>query len=155
MTTIATPTTATPSNFLQWLEGDVIALIQDIEGGLTVVANDITSALSWLGSHIGDIAATVTAVQSVETQLNAAGVPIPPALASGITAINNAVAGVDSALTGQAIAANAGQALTVGYQAAKVLQIAAAGAAQLAANIATVTPPTTAASTTAATAASS
>jgi hypothetical protein len=137
-TTSATSTVTAPTattSFLQWLEGDVIAVVQDIEAGFEVVAEDITGALTWLGSHINDIASTVVAVQSVETQLNAAGIQIPPALANGITAINNAVSGVNAALTGNAINANSSQAVQLGYQAAKTLQIAAAGAAQIAASI--------------------
>lgn len=137
MTTTSTVTTpAATTSVLQWLEGDVIALIQDVEAGVEVIAEDLTGGLSWLGSHIGEIATTITAVQGVETQLNAAGIPIPSALASGISAINSAVTGVNAALTGQAIASNAGQALSVGYQATKALQIAAAGAAQIAATLA-------------------
>lgn len=130
-TSIATPTTS----FLQWLEGDVIAIVQDIEAGFEVAAADITGALTWLGSHIDDIASTVVAVQGVETQLTAAGIQIPPSLANGITAINNAVNGVNAALTGNALTTDATQAVKLGYQAAKTLQIAAAGAAQIAAGI--------------------
>lgn len=139
--TVVAPTATT--NFLQWLEGDVIAVVQDIEAGFEIVAEDITGALTWLGSHINDIASTVIAVQSVETQLNAAGIQIPPALANGITAINNAVSGVNAALTGNAIQSNATQAVQLGYQAAKTLQIAAAGAAQIAAGIKATTAPAT------------
>ena len=135
----ASTVTTTTTSFLQWLEGDVIAVVQDIEAGFEVAAEDITGALTWLGSHISDIASTVAAVQGVETQLNAAGITIPPALANGITAINNAVSGVNAALTGNAVAANATQAVQLGYQAAKTLQIAAAGAAQIAAGIAATT----------------
>lgn len=142
-TTVTTPTATT--DFLQWLEGDVIAIVQKIEAGFEVFAEDLTGALTWLGGHIGEIATTVTAVQSVETSLNAAGIPIPTSLANGITAINNAVTGVNEALSNQAVAANPSQALQVGYQATKALQIAAAGAAQIASNIA-ATPATAAAS---------
>lgn len=136
-TTVTTPASVT--SFLQWLEGDVIAVVQDIEAGFEVAAEDITGALTWLGSHINDIASTVAAVQGVETQLNAAGIQIPASLANGITAINNAVSGVNAALTNNAIASNAPQSVQLGYQAAKTLQIAAAGAAQIAAGIAATT----------------
>lgn len=133
-TTVTTPSATT--DFLQWLEGDVIAVVQKIEAGFEVFAEDLTGALTWLGGHINDIASTVTAVQGVETSLNAAGIPIPTSLANGITAINNAVSGVNAALSNQAVAADASAALQDGYKATKALQIAAAGAAQIAAGIA-------------------
>ena len=143
MTTSTVTTPAATTSVLQWLEGDVIALIQDFRAGAQVIVADLTSGLSWLGSHIGEIAMGITAVQGIETQFNAAGIPIPSALANGISAINSAVTGVNAALTGQAIASNAGQALSDGYQATKALQIAVAGAAQIAATLAPV-PATTA-----------
>lgn len=132
------------TEFLHWLEGDVIAVVQDIEAGFEVIAEDLTGALTWLGSHINDIASTVTAVQSVEAQLNAANIEIPPALANGIMAINSAVAGVNSALTNNAVASDAPKAVQLGYQAAKTLQIAAASAAQIAAAIKATSVTTTA-----------
>lgn len=155
VTTAAPSTVATPTSFtaklsadFTWLESDVVSLIQNIGAGLEVVADDITGGLTWLGSHLGVISGTIQAVQVAEASLNSAGVPLPSVLVNGINAINNAVTGVNEALTNQAVAANGGQALTLGYQAAKTLQIAAASAAAVASGItasltapvATVTP---------------
>lgn len=154
-TVTAAAPTATPTFFttlsadFQWFEEDVIELIQNIGAGAEVLTTDITSALSWLGSHIGDIAATITAVQSSVASLSAAGVTIPTALTSGIAAINSAVTGVNEALSNQAVTAGAGSALSIGYQAVKTLQITAASAAQVAASIQATTAPTTVAPATA------
>lgn len=136
---------ATISADFQWLEADVISVIQNIGADIEVAAEDITGALTWLGTHIGDIATTVAAVQSSVVALNAAGVPIPAALTAGIADMNNAVTGVNDALTNQAVATGAGKALTDGYQATKTLQVAAATAAGLAAAIQAATVPAAAA----------
>jgi hypothetical protein len=119
----------------QVFEGDVIAVCQNIEAGIEVAAEDLTYSLSWLGSHIGQVAQTVSAVQNSVNALSAAGVPIPAELSNGITQLNEAVAGVNSALNNQAVAANASTSLTEGYKATKALQVAAASAAGLAAAV--------------------
>ena len=119
----------------QVVEGDVIALCQNIEAGIEVAAEDLTYCLSWLGSHIGQVAQTVAAVQGSVTALSAAGVPIPAALATGIQQVNDAVAGVNAALNNQAVAADASTALSDGYKATKALQVAAASAASVAAAV--------------------
>ena len=129
-------------NDWQVFEGDVISVCQNIEAGIEVAVEDLTYSLSWLGSHIGQVAQTVSAVQGSVTALSAAGVPIPAALATGIQQVNDAVAGVNAALNNQAVAANASTALTDGYKATKALQIAAATAAGLAAAVqSTAAPP--------------
>ena len=117
----------------QVFEGDVIAVCQNIEAGIEVAAEDLQYSLSWLGSHIGQVAQTVSAVQGSVTALSASGIPIPTELSNGITQLNQAVAGVNAALNNQAVAADASTALTDGYKATKALQIAAASAAGLAA----------------------
>lgn len=128
----------------QIFEGDVIAVCQNIEAGIEVAAEDLNYCLSWLGSHIGEVAQTVSAVQGSVNALSAAGITIPPALTTGIQQVNDAVAGVNAALNNQAVAADARTALTDGYKATKALQIAAAGAAGLAAAIqSTLAPPAT------------
>ena len=119
----------------QVVEGDVIALCQNIEAGIVVAAEDLTYCLSWLGSHIGEVAQTVAAVQGSVTMLTAAGVKIPASLTAGIAQVNDAVAGVNAALSNQAVSANASAALTDGYAATKALQVAAAGAASIAAAV--------------------
>ena len=121
-------------------EGDVIAVCQNIEADVEVAAADITYSLSWLGTHIGQVAQTVAAVQGSVTALSAAGVTIPPSLAKGISDVNDAVAGVNAALNNQAVAADASTALTEGYKATKALQIAAATAAGLAAAVQSASP---------------
>jgi hypothetical protein len=146
----AAPTAAAPVSALNaffaslkadWevLEQDVISVIQNIGADVEVAAEDLTYCLSWLGSHIGQVAQTVQAVQSSVTALSAAGVPIPASLASGITQLNDAVAGVN-----QAVAANASTALTDGYDATKTLQSVAAQVAVIAASVSAVTAPPTA-----------
>ncbi|MGC2032948.1 MAG: hypothetical protein WA642_23230, partial [Steroidobacteraceae bacterium] len=105
----------------QVFEGDVIAVCQNIEAGIEVAAEDLQLSLGWLGSHIGQVAQTVSAVQNSVTALGAAGVPIPAALSNGINELNDAVAGVNTALNNQAVAANASTALTTGYNATKAL----------------------------------
>jgi hypothetical protein len=125
-------------NDWQVFEGDVIAVCQNIEAGIVVAAEDLTYSLSWLGSHIGQIAQTVSAVQASVSALSAAGVPIPASLAAGIAQVNDAVAGVNAALNNQAVAADASTALTDGYKATKALQVAAASAAGLAAAVSSV-----------------
>jgi hypothetical protein len=119
----------------QVVEGDVITACQNIKAGIVIGAEDLTYFLGWLGSHIGDIAQTVAAVQGSVSLLTAAGVKIPPSLTAGIQQVNDAVAGVNAALSNQAVAANAGAALSDGYAATKALQIAAASAAQIAAAV--------------------
>lgn len=128
----------------QVFEGDVIAVCQNIEAGIEVAAEDLQYSLSWLGSHIGQVAQTVSAVQGSVTALSAAGIPVPAALNTGISALNDAVAGVNAALNSQAVAANASTALTDGYKATKALQIAAASAAGLAAAVSSTLAPTAA-----------
>ena len=126
----------------QVFEGDVIAVCQNIEAGIEVAVEDLQYSLSWLGSHIGQVAQTVSAVQGSVTALTAAGIAIPPSLSDGIRQVNDAVAGVNAALNNQAVAADASTALTDGYKATKALQIAAASAAGLAAAIqSTAAPP--------------
>ena len=131
----------------QVVEQDVIAVVQNIGAGIEVASEDLTYCLSWLGSHIGQVAQTVTAVQSSVTALTAAGIPIPASLASGITQLNDAVAGVNTALSNQAVSANASSALSAGYNATKSLQAVAAQVAVIAASVNAVTAPTVAAPT--------
>src|ERR1035437_10316645 len=88
-------------NDWQVFEGDVISVCQKIEAGVVVAADDLTYSLSWLGSHIGQVAQTVSAVQSSVSALSAAGVRIPATLAAGIAEVNDAVAGVNAALNNQ------------------------------------------------------
>ena len=134
----------------QVVEQDVISVIQNIGAGLVVAEQDLTYCLSWLGSHIGQVAQTVAAVQSSVTALGAAGIPIPPALTNGITQLNDAVAGVNDALSNQAVAAGSSTALTNGYNATKTLQAVAANVAVIAASVSAVTAPTAAPATPAA-----
>ena len=131
----------------QVVEQDVISVVQNIGAGIEVAAEDLTYCLSWLGSHIGQVAQTVTAVHSSVTALSAAGIPIPASLASGITQLNDAVAGVNTALSNQAVSTNASSALSAGYNATKSLQAVAAQVAVIAASVNSVTSPTVAAPT--------
>ena len=147
-TTPVVPTNAIDTFFAnikaEWqvFEGDVLAVCQNIEAGIEVAAADLQYSLSWLGSHIGQVAQTVSAVQGSVTALTAAGIAIPASLAKGIADVNSAVAGVNAALNNQAVASDASTALTEGYQATKALQIAAATAAGLAAAVqSTAAPP--------------
>lgn len=126
---------------LQVVEEDVIAVIQNIGAGIEVAAEDLNWCLSWLGGHLGQIAATVTAVQNAVTALDSAGVPIPATLTNGIAQVNQAVAGVNAALNGQTISSSASSALSDGYQATKALQVAAASAAAIAATVQAATSP--------------
>ena len=125
----------------QVFEEDVISVIQNIGAGIEVAAEDLQYSLSWLGSHIGEIANTVTAVQNSANSLTAAGIILPPSLVSGISQINQAVAGVNSALNNQAVTADAATALKDGYSATKALQVAAASAASIAAAVQAATAP--------------
>jgi len=125
----------------QVFEGDVIAVCQNIEAGIEVAAEDLQYSLSWLGTHIGQVAQTVSAVQGSVNALSSAGIAIPPELSKGIQAVNDAVAGVNTALNNDAVSNNASTALTDGYKATKALQVAAAGAASLAAAIQATLPP--------------
>ena len=125
----------------QVFEEDVISVIQNIGAGIEVAAEDLQYSLSWLGSHIGEIANTVTAVQNSANSLTAAGIILPPSLVSGISQINLAVAGVNSALNNQAVTADAATALKDGYSATKALQVAAASAASIAAAVQAATAP--------------
>ena len=125
----------------QVVEQDVISVIQNLGAGIEVAAEDLTYCLSWLGTHIGQVAQTVSAVQSSVTALGAAGIPIPAALATGITQLNDAVAGVNTALSNQAVAAGASTALTNGYNATKSLQAVAAQVAVIAASVSAITTP--------------
>lgn len=131
----------------QVVEGDVIALCQNIEAGIEVAAEDLTYCLSWLGTHIDQVAQTVAAVQDSVSALSAAGVPIPAALATGIAQVNDAVAGVNAALSNEAVASNASTALSDGYKATKALQVAAASAASVAAAVSAGLAPAVAATT--------
>lgn len=147
-TTATPPATSTIDTFFanlkadwQVVEMDVISVIQNIGAGIEVAAEDLTYCLSWLGSHIGQVAQTVQAVQSSVTALSAAGIPIPASLTAGITQLNDAVAGVNTALSNQAVAAGSSAALTSGYNATKVLQSVAANVAVIAAGVQGVTVP--------------
>ncbi len=125
----------------QVFESDVISVIQNISAGVEVAAADLQYSLSWLGSHIGQIAQTVSAVQSSVNAISAAGVPIPDELTKGIATMNDAVAGVNAALNNEAVSASASTALTDGFQAAKALQAAAATASAIAATVQAATKP--------------
>ena len=135
---------ASIKNEWQIFEGDVIAVCQNIEAGIEVAVQDLNYSLSWLGSHIGQVAQTVSAVQGSVTALSAAGIQIPASLTKGIQDVNDAVAGVNAALNNQAVAADASTALTDGYKATKALQVAAATAAGLAAAVQSTVAPVTA-----------
>ena len=129
----------------QIVEEDVIAVIQNLGAEVQVAADDIAQCLGWLGTHIGQVATTVTAVQASVNALTAAGVPIPISLVNGLNSMNQAVAGVNEALNNQVVSTNASAALKAGYNATKTLQVAAASAAAIAATVqATTAPPTTA-----------
>jgi len=129
----------------QLVEEDVISVVQNIGAGIEVAAADLAQGLGWLGSHIGQVATTVTAVQASVNMLTAAGVPIPVSLVNGLSSMNQAVAGVNAALSGQAVATDAATALKDGYAATKTLQVAAASAAAIAATIQAATAPAPAA----------
>jgi hypothetical protein len=133
----------------QILEEDVIVVIQNIGAGIAVAANDIAQGLGWLGSHIGQVATTVTAVQASVNSLTAAGVPIPVSLVNGLASMNQAVAGVNEALNNDAVATDASTALKNDYSATKALQVAAASAASIAAAVQAATVPATPAASTA------
>lgn len=148
-TAAAVPAAATINTFFahlaadwQLLEEDVISVIQNIGAGIEVVAEDIAQSLGWLGTHIGQVAATVTAVQASVNSLTAAGVPIPISLVNGLNSMNQAVAGVNAALNNQAVSTDASTALKNGYSATKALQVAAASAAAIAAAVQAATAPT-------------
>lgn len=128
---------------IQVFEQDVMAVIQNIGAGIEVGAEDLQYSLSWLGTHIGQIAQTVSAVQSSVNGLAAAGVPIPASITSGIQQLNDAVTGVDTALSNEAVTNDASTALVGGYNAAKTLQAVAANVAVLAASVNAATAPTT------------
>ena len=128
----------------QILEEDVISVIQNLGAEVEVAAADIAQCLGWLGTHIGQVAATVTAVQASVNSLTAAGVPIPISLVNGLNSMNQAVAGVNAALNNQAVATDASAALKEGYNATKSLQVAAASAAAIAATVQAASTPATA-----------
>lgn len=136
---------ATIKSDLQVGEQDVIIACQNIAADVKIVAEDLGYFIAWLGNHIGDLAGLVNIVQTSVTQLSTDGIAIPTQLTNGITAINQAVAGVNAALSNESVNTNASKALTDGYQAAKALQIAAAGAAAIASSLAATTAPTPAA----------
>lgn len=157
-----TPTVATPESFqqkindffahlkadVQWVEADLIELCQNIYAGAEVALEDLQGALGFLGTHISDVAGTVTAVQTGFSALQAAGAPIPAALTSGLNAIAEATAGVQAALNNQAVQANPSKAMTDGYDATKVLQQVAAQTANILKSLpSTTTPSTTSTST--------
>lgn len=125
----------------QIVEEDVISVIQNIGADIEVAAEDIAQSLGWLGTHIGQVAATVTAVQASVNSLTAAGVPIPISLVNGLNSMNQAVAGVNAALNNQAVSTDASSALKTGYSATKALQVAAASAAAIAAAVQAATAP--------------
>lgn len=130
---------------VQWFEADVIEICQNIYAGAEIALEDLQGALGFLGAHIGDVAKTVTAVQVGFTALQASGAPIPPALTSGLAAIEDATAGVQSALNNQAVQSNPSKAMTEGYNATKILQQVAAQAANILANLPSTQVPTAAA----------
>lgn len=138
----------------QVVEQDVISVIQNLGAGIEVAAEDLTYCLSWLGTHIGQVAQTVQAVQASVTALSSAGIAIPASLSTGITQLNDAVAGVNTALSNQAVVAGASTALINGYNATKSLQAVAAQVAVIAASVNAITAPTATAATPAAPAAS-
>lgn len=148
-TTAAASATVNPINTFfahlaadwQLVEEDVISVIQNIGADIEVAAADIAQCLGWLGTHIAQIATTVTAVQASVNSLTAAGVPIPVSLVNGLNSINQAVAGVNEALANQAVSTNASTALQTGYSATKALQVAAASAAAIAAAVQGATAP--------------
>lgn len=149
-TAVAAPASANPidalfatvKNVLQVVEADVISLVQNIEAGAEVAAEDLQWAFSWLGGHIGQINETITAVQTSVQALNAAGIKIPGTLTSAIGQLNSAAAGVTAALNDQALTANPSSAMSAGYTATKALSVAASTAASIAAMVqATTAPP--------------
>ena len=127
---------------VEWLEADIISICQNIEAGAEIALEDLQGALGFLGSHIGQIATTVTAVQTGFSVLQASGAPVPAALTSGLSAIEEATAGVQAALNNQAVQANPSKAMTEGYNATKVLQQVAAQAANVLATLPSTTTPT-------------
>ena len=147
--TAAAPAASNPINTFfahlaadwQLVEEDVIAVVQNIGAEVEVAAEDVSQCLGWLGSHIGQVAATVTAVQASVNSLTAAGVPIPVSLVNGLNSMNQAVAGVNEALNNQAVSSDASTALKNGYSATKALQVAAASAASIAAAVQAATAP--------------
>lgn len=151
-----TTTTAAPESFqqkindffahlqsdVQWLEADVIAICQNIYAGAEIALEDLQGALGFLGSHIGQVATTVTAVQTGFSALQASGAQIPAALTSGLNAIVQATSGVQQALSNEAVQANPSKAMTDGYNATKILQQVAASAANVLATLPSTTTPT-------------
>ena len=127
---------------VQWLEADVIAICQNIYAGAEIALEDLQGALGFLGTHIGEVATTVTAVQTGFTALQLSGAPIPAALTSGLNAIAEATAGVQAALNNQAVKNNPSKAMTDGYDATKILQQVAAQTANVLKSLPSTTPPT-------------
>lgn len=127
---------------VQWLEADVIQICQNIYAGAEIALEDLQGALGFLGTHIGEVAKTVTAVQTGFTVLQASGAPIPAALTTGLSAIEEATAGVQAALNNEAVQANPSKAMTDGYDATKVLQQVAAQAANVLKSLPSTTTPT-------------
>jgi len=126
---------------VQWLEADVIAICQNIYAGAEIALEDLQGALGFLGTHIGEVATTVTAVQTGFSALQASGAPIPAALTSGLNAIAEATAGVQAALNNEAVKNNPSKAMTDGYDATKILQQVAAQTANVLKSLPSTTPP--------------
>lgn len=128
-------------NEVQILESDVLGFVQKIGAGLEVVAEDLQQGLSWLGSHIGLISETVTAINTSVSEAEASGVPIPPAMTTGLAELQNAMTGVTQALNSQTMTSNPSAALSNGYYAAKALMVAAGSAATVAGTLKQLTAP--------------
>lgn len=125
------------TDFFQTSEAWVQGVISKVQTAVEVVETDLAAAISWLNSHIAAVAAEVSQVvggiESTVSQLQAAGIKLPPATQAAIDDANAAVAGLNAIAAAAANQEGTAQELIDGYVAAKnSLALTASAAATLA-----------------------
>jgi hypothetical protein len=125
-------------SFFETTEADAVKVIVKIKAGVEYTAHELATAFNWLVAHAGQIAAGVSTVSQAVGTLAAAGVNMPPQVATAIKDANIAVAGLN-AMAADASKGTA-EALVAGYVAAKQASNAVNAAAIAVANVPPVTP---------------
>lgn len=97
----------------------VLSFIVKLQAGVEMAITDFQAFWSWIGAHAGDITSGVQMVTTAVNEIQAAGLPVPPAATTAIEAMNVAVQGLDAAVAASNAGQSSVQVALAGYTAAK------------------------------------
>lgn len=112
----------------------------DVANAVDLVEAEVALFFQWLASVMPQVTADVQTVEGLVNQAQAAGVPLPSAVTTGLGALNTAVAGLNAAAAATNAGAKPSQAVLALYTAVKGVSAGAATLSTAAVSAAGPTP---------------